>query len=293
MPIIYSLLQQAVTELRERIEVVHSPEYPSLLKSLLPIFIQILDHRTKPNADLKSDEQKIRRAILEVISRFPHNESLKEYALTLLECAMGVLTNDYEENSMVASRIVFDLHHKNFRPVMAEHVQPFLNFVLKSLKLLNNTVADLSSVDGGTKVPGSTKSVSSFKILTECPLTVMLLFQLYPKFIKSNIPNLLPLMMQALALKSPPNLPALKARELVACQVKILSFLTYLIRGFGELMSRFKEIIAGNIVNLMKSCPCDAISTRKELLVATRRILATDFRQGFYPHIDACLMKEL
>ena len=287
MSITYSLLEQAVTELRERIEVVHSPEYPSLLKGLLPIFIQILDHRTKPNADIKSDEQKIRRAILEVISRFPHNESLKEYALTLLECAMGVLTNDYEENSMVASRIVFDLHHKNFRPVMAEHVQPFLNFVLKSLKLLNNTVADLSSVDGGTKVPGSTKSVSSFKILTECPLTVMLLFQLYPKFIKSNIPNLLPLMMQALALKSPPNLPALKARELVACQVKILSFLTYLIRGFGELMSRFKEIIAGNIVNLMKSCPCDAISTRKELLVATRRILATDFRQGFYPHIDA------
>lgn len=92
--------------------------------------------------------------------------------------------------------------------------------------------------------------------------------------------------MEALALKPPPNFPEPKSRELVACQVKTLSFLTYLIRGFGEQMSIFKERIAGNIVNLMQSCPSDAVSTRKELLVATRRILATDYRKGFYPHID-------
>lgn len=108
--------------MRDRIEIVHSPEYPNLLSALLPLFIQILDQRTKPNSDIKSDEQKLRRAILEVLSRFPHNDTLKEYAPALLECAMGVLTSDYEENSMVAYRIVFDLHHKNFRPIMSEQV---------------------------------------------------------------------------------------------------------------------------------------------------------------------------
>ena len=33
-----------------------------------------------------------------------------------------------------------------------------------------------------------TKSTESFKVLTECPLIVMLLFQLYPRYIQTTIP---------------------------------------------------------------------------------------------------------
>lgn len=72
------------------------------------------------------------------------------------------------------------------------------------------------------------KSKESFKVLTECPLIVMLLFQLYPKYIKANIPDLIPLMIDALRLA--PTLqrtvdgvmpPCLRARykEMIACQV--------------------------------------------------------------------------
>ena len=101
---------------------VHSPEYPNLLNSLLPEFINILDVRTAPNSDITSDEQKLRRAILEVMSRFPHNDTLKESATSLLKCAMKVLKSDYEENAMVANRIVFDLHHKISSSDMADYV---------------------------------------------------------------------------------------------------------------------------------------------------------------------------
>lgn len=72
------------------------------------------------------------------------------------------------------------------------------------------------------------QSKDSFKVLTECPLIVMLLFQLYPKYIKANIPDLIPLMIDALRLA--PTLqrtvdgvmpPCLRARykEMIACQV--------------------------------------------------------------------------
>ena len=227
--------------------------------------------------------------------------------------------------------------------------------------------------------PTMLKSNASFRVLTECPLTVMLLFQLYPKFLKTNIPILIPLMMDALKLcpppppsrpgsssegttqqgvspastllgvppspldatcgtpssSSPPKITATpnnesgaptpiapdstkskgdsitgkndqssssssdydtiirlyhtRARELVAAQVKTLSFLTYLLRGFTDQMRPYEELMAQNVVSLMRNCPRDAVSTRKELLVATRHILATDFRRGFFRHVDAML----
>lgn len=72
------------------------------------------------------------------------------------------------------------------------------------------------------------RSKDSFKVLTECPLIVMLLFQLYPKYIKANIPDLIPLMIEALRLQSQlPRavdgvLPAClrgRYKEMIACQV--------------------------------------------------------------------------
>lgn len=75
------------------------------------------------------------------------------------------------------------------------------------------------------------RSKESFKVLTECPLIVMLLFQLYPKYIKANIPDLIPLMIEALRLT--PQLQrnaegvipvCLRGRykEMIACQVRQL-----------------------------------------------------------------------
>ena len=70
---------------------------------------------------------------------------------------------------------------------------------------------------------------------------------------------------------------------------KTLSFLTYLLRGFAELMRPYEDDISKAVIALMTACPGEAVSTRKELLVATRHILATDFRKGFYQHVDTLL----
>jgi hypothetical protein len=47
------------------------------------------------------------------------------------------------------------------------------------------------------------KSTESFNVLIECPLSVMLVFQLYNNYIDANIQILIPLMIQALSLKTP------------------------------------------------------------------------------------------
>ena len=153
-----------------------------------------------------------------------------------------------------------------------------------------------TSTSGGTSVKG----MYSFRVLTECPLTVMLLFQLHPKYLKNNIPQLIPLMMDALSLRPPPYSSSNqqyhgKARELMAAQVKTLSFLTYLLRGFTDQMKPHQERIASSVISLLTYCPKEALSVRKELLVATRHVLATEyFRNAFETrHVDAILEERI
>ena len=43
------------------------------------------------------------------------------------------------------------------------------------------------------------------------------------------------------------------------------------------------------MIQLLVARPGDAVATRKELLVATRHILATDFRRGFFAQVDVLL----
>eukprot|EP00941_MAST-03F_sp_MAST-3F-sp1_P001870 g1870.t1 len=157
------------------------------------------------------------------------------------------------------------------------------------------------------------RSTCSFKVLTECPLIVMLLFQLYPRFIQKNIRVLIPLMMGAMQLcaeitpppvsipvgtiASPKEMEKIRKRtrfcEFAACQVKTLSFLTYLLRGFADFMQAYESVISQCVVALLTCCPAEAINTRKELLVATRHILATDFRRGFFSQVNVMLRKDV
>jgi transformation/transcription domain-associated protein len=187
----------------------------------------------------------------------------------------------------------------------------------------------------------------------------MLMFQLYPRFLRQNIPTLIQVMMEALSLRAPttamiekqyqqqqqaqqpqpqgagssdvappiqqstpqattetttttttntaegggapgtggdPKLDDVarrsyfsRCRELVAAQAKTLSFLTYLLRGFSNDLKPYEERLATNVVALMSTCPREFVSTRKELLVASRHLLNSEFRNGFFRHVDSLL----
>lgn len=67
-------------------------------------------------------------------------------------------------------------------------------------------------------------STRSFKIVTESPLVVMFLFQLYTKLVQTNIPFLLPMMVEAISIPGPEKVPPhLKPQfvELKGAQVKV------------------------------------------------------------------------
>ena len=132
----------------------------------------------------------------------------------------------------------------------------------------------------------------SFKTMAEFPLIIMLLFQCYPNYIENYIPILVPLMMSTLSLRCPelsPKLYPSKYVDFLDCQVKTLSFVTYLLRGFALLMRPFQDTICENTVKLLMACPKDAFVLRKDVFVAARHILSTDFRRGFYGQLELLL----
>ncbi len=112
----------AATELREGIEIVHTVEFPLLLSALLPAFSTILAHRTNPSPDTSTVEHKLRNVVLEIISRMPSNEILRPHASHLVAVALDILKRDYEENALLASRILFDLY-KVYRSLPQDYVQ--------------------------------------------------------------------------------------------------------------------------------------------------------------------------
>ena len=58
-------------------------------------------------------------------------------------------------------------------------------------------------------------------------------------------------------------------------------------------MYSFEEAIAASVIRLLKTCPGEAVATRKEMLVATRHILATDFRKAFFGQVDTFLQERV
>jgi len=138
-------------------------------------------------------------------------------------------------------------------------------------------------------------ALKSFKVCTECPLIIMLLFQLYPSISHKAVQDLMPHMTNASAARTAQTefKESVKLRErfadLKSAQVKAISLITYLVRGRAELVAPYQKDISLAVVDLLRTCP-DVVSTRKELLVATRHALsAQNFCRGFFEHLDTLL----
>lgn len=316
-------------EVRDSLEITHTGEYLNFLKCYFRAFSAILYHITKPQFT-DNPEHKLRNVVVEILNRLPHSEVLRPFVQDLLKVAMHVLTTDNEENGLICIRIIFDLL-RNFRPTLENEVQPFLDFVCKiyqnfrltvthffesgavlpppapTISGSNSTTSALSTIEdvkplamdisdqmgmGHTAGAGQLNpSTRSFKIVTESPLVVMFLFQLYSRLVQTNIPHLLPQMVAAISIPGPEKVPPhLKGHfvELKGAQVKTVSFLTYLLKSFADWIRPHEESICKSIVNLLVTCS-DSVSIRKELLVALKHVLGTDFKRGLFPLIDTLL----
>lgn len=234
-------------EVRDSLEIAHTAEYLNFLKCYFRAFSVILLQITKPQF-VDNPEHKLRNIVVEILNRLPHSEVLRPFVQDLLKVAMQVLTTDNEENGLICIRIIFDLL-RNFRPTLENEVQPFLDFVCKIYQNFRLTVShffengaagveELKPMDTSSSEQGITgtgyigtgqlnPSTRSFKIITESPLVVMFLFQLYSRLVQTNIPHLLPLMVAAISVAGPEKVPPTFKNhfiELKGAQVKVSDY---------------------------------------------------------------------
>ncbi|KAJ3404672.1 hypothetical protein HDU80_002517 [Chytriomyces hyalinus] len=317
------------SEIRYSIEIVHTPEYPRFLTYFIPAFSHVLTEM--PPAFLNSSpEHKLRNVILEIFHRLPLTESLRTYATDLMTVLMHVLRSDNEENAVVALKVIVELH-KTYKHELEAHVQEFFDLVLEMYRGMRKAVADtfddpdatvyqpapqFAATGNASEDPNREfgKSMTSFKVLTECPIIIALLLQVHRSFVNANVPQFVPLIMEALLLQplhqreaheeaAQNNTvffgvsPKIKNRaaysEFKALQVKTASFIAYILRSFVQTLRPHQEEIADAIVGLLKDCPPEASATRKELLVAIRHIWFTDFRTAFIRYFDVLLNEDI
>ncbi|KNE58153.1 hypothetical protein AMAG_04968 [Allomyces macrogynus ATCC 38327] len=160
-------------------------------------------------------------------------------------------------------------------------------------------------------------ALNSFKVLMDCPIIVVMLIQTHKKFAKTDLPQLLRVAIDALQVQPAAQAAAHAAAQightelryhigrakaitqmqqftdLIVCQVKTVSFLAYIVRGYEALCTEYMDRIPPIIIQLLCNLPSDAASTRKELLVATRHIWSTSFRAPFAAHVDQLLSEEI
>ena len=154
------------------------------------------------------------------------------------------------------------------------------------------------------------KGMQSFKVFAECPIIVVSLFQAHRNCVPTNVKKFVPHIKSVLTLQAGPQEKAhaeaarrgeiftgvckdIKNRaafgELITAQVKMMSFLAYLLRVYVQQLHDFLQILPDIVVRLLRDCPSEKSSTRKELLVAIRHTINFNFRKIFLTKIDDLL----
>ncbi|KAI4175603.1 MAG: hypothetical protein LQ343_001594 [Gyalolechia ehrenbergii] len=152
--------------------------------------------------------------------------------------------------------------------------------------------------------------MKSFKVFAECPIIVVSLFQAHRNCVPGNVKKFVPLIKVVLMLQAGPQERAhaeakkrddifagvskeIKNRaafgEFITAQVKMMSFLAYLLRVYHNQLNDFLPTLPDIVVRLLRDCPSEKSATRKELLVAIRHTINFNFRKIFLNKIDDLL----
>lgn len=287
----------------------------------------------------------LRNQILEILHRLHMNSpEIEPYAGEMVDTLMELVRVENEDNAVLCMKTIMDLE-RHQTTATAARVQPFLDLIQEMFQMMEQVVndtfdnpsaatANLAAAPSNINQPSQSprpgspattvsdsgnekkdqaplaKGMQSFKVLAECPIIVVSIFQVHRNSVAANVKKFVPLIKGILLLQAKPQEKAhaevaavgtiftgvcrdIKNRaafgEFITAQVKTMSFLAYLLRVYAQQLADFLPTLPGVVVRLLKDCPREKSSARKELLVAIRHIINFNYRKIFLPKIDELL----
>ncbi|XP_012223234.1 transformation/transcription domain-associated protein isoform X2 [Linepithema humile] len=317
---------KAAQELSENFEIIMcSSQYPGFLDHMMKIFLKILQEG-EPHFISEYNIQQVRKLILEMIHRLPSNDYLRPYVRSILTLMSRLLETDNEENVLVCLRIIIELHKQykpTFNPdiqFFLQFVKTVYGELPKNLSKIFEPrpplrVKDLSEINveallketftitaiqsekkaaDGTIITYNLipKAMLSLKVLQELPIIVVLMNQIYKQNVHQDVSDFVPIVITTISLQPSPQhraSPGFNKEvfvDFMGAQVKTLSFLAYVIRVYQDVISQNSAMLVKGILGLFTLCPMEVAHLRKELVIASRHILATDLRNQFIPHME-------
>ncbi|KAH9831114.1 transformation/transcription domain-associated protein [Teratosphaeria destructans] len=340
---------QYLTELRDGLDNWCSgSSYGPFLQKFIPLFLQILSGppvfiSTSQEQKVRST---ILEIVHRLPLASTDSGVIEPHADKIVETCLGLVRVENEENAVLCLKIVMDFcRYFAKSSAVAEKTQPFLELILEIFEGMEQTVKDTfdspvpasaaanaPGTPGAVGTPGSpvsssnpsigsdpsadqqttrqlAKGMQSFKVVAECPIIVVSIFQAHRSLAPKNVGKFTPKIRSTLMLQAGPQKRAHEEAEsrgviftgiakeiklkgqtaafgdLVTAQVKTMSFLAYLLRAYQSSLTEFLNHLPGLTVRLLRDVPRSHTATRKELLVAIRHIINFNFRSVFLPSI--------
>ena len=274
-----------------------------------------------------------------------NSPDVEPYAADMVDLLMDLARIENEDNAVLCMKTIMDLERNQAKATSAR-VQPFLELIQEMFQTMEQVVRDTfdtpnqATPSGMPSTPNASaqnfqsprpsspatsvsdlgpeqqssnvilKGMQSFKVLAECPIIVVSIFQTHRASVAANVKLFVPLIKTILLLQAKPQEKAhadaaaqgtiftgvckeIKNRaafgEFITAQVKTMSFLAYLLRLYAHQLQDFLPTLPSVVVRLLQDCPREKSGARKELLVAIRHIINFNYRKIFLEKIDELL----
>lgn len=248
-------------------------------------------------------------------------EKVEQFICIIIQCyknSRELVNKEFDQNNDLLSNDIVPLKDPLSQNLLDENIHSFnsefsneLTTIKDDFSMADNenlTVKKDTETDNSytaNVTAGSLRStMHSFKVLSECPITMVTLYSSYKQLTRTSLLEFTPLVLELLKLevdkqrlarqeaeargeKFTDVAPGITNREVycefILAQIKATSFLAYVfIRGYAtEFLQGHAEFVPDLIIRLLQDCPSELASARKELLHATRHILSTNYKMFF------------
>ncbi|KAF5387961.1 hypothetical protein D9615_000446 [Tricholomella constricta] len=296
-------------EIREMIDTVRDTESIRAIPVLIPALLDLLRNG---EVALHKDtvEYQFRRVLLEIVNRLPINEAIRPLSTPIFTCMLHILRRDNEENGSVACKTLLD-HIRNYRILTEECLAEFVAIFQEGFRNMKDIVVEVLSEDSKPLDPNIVPlGLHSFKVIGEMGMVIVIISQMHRSMAAGPVQTTLPAAFEVLAIQSPAQRKAREDYEamegiwagmsptikntaaytdFIHCQIKVLSYLAYVMRLSGDLDEKSGEILILTALRMLQDCPANGIALRKELMVVFRHLMGLPVRRALFPHLEKLL----